>query len=139
MTWLAKPWYVRPDSVTIQSTIRGFPQSIVEPTLTIESVMQGLLAGQMDDVQFWLNPDHNTFLTARTDQAIINNFVLSALQRGVSFPGIVTDGEDPIALGTQYGRQMVTLMRQINSGGIAGGTDSVSLWDAWTAMTAPVK
>ncbi len=139
MEWLNKPWYERPPSVTIQSTIRGFPPSIVEPTLTIESVMQGLLAGKLDDCQFWLNPQHNTFLTARTDQAIINDFVLSALQRGVSFPGIVTDGEDPIALGTQYGRLMVSKMQQINSGSVNGGTDGVSLWDAWIAMTEPVK
>jgi len=139
MTWLTKPYYVRPDSVTIQSTIRGFPPSIVEPTLTIESVMQGLLSGKLDDCHFWLNPAHNTFLTARNEQAIINDFVLSALQRGQFFPAIVTDGEDPIALGTQYARMMISIMQQINSGGVGGGTDGVSLWDAWTAMTEPIK
>ena len=101
--------------------------------------MQGLLAGKLDDCQFWLNPNHNTFLTARTDQALINDFVLSALQRGVSFPAIVTDGEDPIALGAQYARQMISIMQQINSGSVNGGTDGVSLWDAWTAMKDPVK
>jgi hypothetical protein len=139
MTWLSKPWYVRPDSVTVQSTIRGFPISIVEPALTIESVLQGLLSGKLDDCQFWLNPAHNTFLTARNEQAIINDFVWTALQRLQWFPGLTTDGEDPIALGTQYARQMISIMQQINSGGVGGGTDGVSLWDAWTAMTDPVK
>lgn len=139
MNWLQKPWYERPPQVKIDSTIRGFPPNVIEPTLTLESILQGLLAGQMDDAQFWLNPNHNTFLSARSEQAIINNFTLTALNHIYGFPGLAVDGEDPIALAMQYGRLMISKMKEINSGGVAGGTDGVSLWDAWTAMTEAVK
>ena len=86
----------------------------------------------MSDIAGYLNPNFNTFLPARTEQAIINDFIEQAIYRIMWYPTL-GEGIDPVGLGMKYGQLQVSLMQNIDS-----GDGKTSLWDAWVAMTGPV-
>jgi hypothetical protein len=134
MTWLAKPYYALPEPQTyVQSPIMNWPPSILTTTLSLECALQSELASTMSDIAAYLNPNFNTFLPARSLQALINDFIAQAMNRLMWYPASGA-GVDPVALGTKYGKLQMSLMQQIDSG------DGVtSLWDAWIAMQEPVK
>jgi len=111
----------------------NWPPTYTTKTLTVECALQSELAGVMSNILAWLNPHYNTFQTSRTLQSLTNDFISQALYRIMWYPATGM-GVDPVALGQKYGKLQMSLMQQIDSG------DGVtSLWDAWTAMTDPVK
>ena len=132
--WLAKPYYPLPEpQVFVDSTIMNWPPSYTTKTLTVECALQSELASTMSNIAAYLNPNYNTFLPARSLQAIVNDFIAQAMNRLMWYPASGADA-DPVALGTKYGKLQMSLMQQIDS-----GDGATSLWDKWTAMTEPVK
>lgn len=141
MQWLHKPYYVAGPQVFVKSIVKNWPTNVFITTLTVESYLQSLLASTMSNIAGYLNPDYNTFLSARTPEAIIEDYVQTAINRIEWYPSTGADingtAIDPVALGTQYGQLQVALMQQINASD-ADGEDGISLWDSWVAMTGPV-
>ena len=138
MTWIPKPYYPLPEpQVYVSSPFMNYPNSKTL-TLSLECGMQSELYSTMSNIAAYLNPDYNTFLTARTLEALIADFTIGGVRRVQFYPAIGVDAAgnpiDPVALGVTYGRLQMTLMQQIDS-----GDGKTSLWDAWVAMTEPVK
>jgi hypothetical protein len=134
MDFLQKPYYPLPEpQVYADTSIKGWPPALTTKALTIECYLQSELYSTMSNIEGYLNPNYNTFLSARTAQAIMDNYVWEALNRSQWYPTLA-EGIDPFSLGMKYGKLQISLMQQINSG------DGVtSLWDAWVKMTEPVK
>lgn len=132
--WLEKPYYLAPDPpVTMLSTVRGWPADDKTEVVTAEQALQDELQQALSVINEWLNPDYNTFLPARTLDALINDYIGQAIRQIMFFPttGI---GVKVFQLGTKYGRLQMNKMKQIDS-----GDGKTSVWDAWISMTAPVK
>jgi len=134
MTWLQKPYYPLPEpQVFVDSSVMNWPPAMTTKTLSLECALQSELYSTMSNISAYLNPNYNTFLAARSLQALIDNFTAQAAYRLMWYPACGA-GLDPVTLGQHYGKLQMSLMQQIDSG------DGVtSLWDKWTAMTEPVK
>jgi len=133
-TWLERPYYPLPEpQVFVDSPVMNWPPSITTKTLSVECALQSELASVMSNIAAWLNPNYSTFQSSRSLQSLVNDFTAQAVNRLMWYPASGV-GVDPVALGLKYGRLQMSLMQQIDSG------DGVtSLWDAWLAMTEPVK
>lgn len=138
MTFLNKPYYPLPEpQLFVKSPFMGYPNSSTI-VLSLECYLQSELAGLMTEISEYLNPNYNTFLTARSLEALIIDFTTEAIRRIQFYPATALDASenqiDPVAMGVKYGRLQMSLMQQIDS-----GDGKTSLWDAWLAMTAPIK
>lgn len=141
--WLSKPFYpympADSDWVTTTSS-SGVPAF----TLTVEAFLKATLRNTMSNIGGYLNPNYNTFLPARTAQAIVDMFTATAIDRTIHYPS-TGKGVDSEALGKKYGGMMVSLMQQIDSGQFTEPSQvkyakpGVSLFDQWISMTEPPK
>ena len=131
--WLIKPYYPLPlPQVYVSTSVKNWPAGATTKTLTVECYLQSVLASTMSNIIAYLNPNYNTFLAERSEAAIIDMYVATAVSRIEWYPGTGFQ-VDPVQLGTEYGQLQVALMKQIDS-----GDGATSLWDAWTEMTGPV-
>lgn len=135
MSFLAKPYYALPEpQAYVDSTVMNWPKTMTTKTLSLECALQSELASTMSNIAAYLNSNYNTFLSARSLQALIDDFTAQAAYRLMWYPDCGAAGADPVTLGSKYGKLQMSLMQQIDS-----GDGVMSLWDAWVIMTAPVK
>lgn len=131
--YLVKPYYPLPlPQIYVATSVKNWPAGATTKTLTVECYLQSVLSSTMSNIIGYLNPNYNTFLTERSEIAIVNDFIETATNRIQWYPGTGFQ-VDPVAMGTEYGQLQVALMKQIDS-----GDGKTSLWDAWVAMTSPV-
>lgn len=141
--WLPKPFFdwmpAREDYVTTTSS-SGAPAF----TLTVEAFLQATMRNIMSNIGGWLNPNYNTFLPARTAQAIVDMFTATAIDRTVNYPSLGA-GVNSEELGAKWGGAFVSLMQQIDSGQFTEANQvkyakaGVSLFDQWLTITEPPK
>lgn len=131
--WLVKLFYPLPlPQVYVATSVKNWPAGATTKTLTVECYLQSVLSSTMSNIIGYLNPNYNTFLTERSEIAIVNDFIETAANRIQWYPGTGFQ-VDPVEMGTEYGQLQVALMKQIDS-----GDGKTSLWDTWVAMTSPV-
>jgi len=130
--WIYKPYFRPGPQIFIKSTVANEPgqTTLVE---TVDSYLQSMLDSTLGDIADYMNPDFTTGLTARTEQAIIDNYVLTAQEHVEAFP---TTGinVDPVVLGTYYGQLQVARMKQI----LGWKKMQKSVWEVWVAMPGPI-
>lgn len=136
MKWLSQPngyWTPTPD---LRDDVRDTTQLRGNPTraLFVEGYLQAQIKGSLSSVDSWLDPTYyNPRNTDKTLDGFVAAFVWTAQKRIEFYPTMGQD-VDPVSLGVEYGSLFVSVLQQINSGGMKNGVEGRSVWDVWVSQ-----
>lgn len=138
--WLKEPYFEVDDPILkVDSTTRNMGSAHQEIP-TVEADLQLLIKSTLGGISYWLNPTYFNWWP-RDEHGMIDSFITTAVERTRWYPGTIIDPRtnlriDPVAVGMNYGRKFVGILKQINSGPFTNGTEGKSLWDAWVEMSS---